>query len=431
MTGLRNGLNSDLMQASALLNITRAAGDRATREGNDRRLLLLLATRLAHRAMGRLPQAACRIGAATAFQMYAVPTTVPEDWQLLELIGLARSRCLLQRCYKLRPGEFASLAEEYPVVSALGDADAIFDLSRRLSASRAQTAQHLRLQSLIKQDLNAAQLRATVGTGSSVDPAVDLDEQIRELFESRRFLRIRFRFASEMAGMTEASAPSSSSRDLVAKACLLCGDPQAARDIWQQISGADEDANVSVSIGMTYLVELDHSARSGISSTPSTRILRISKPIVRLRSVIWSSETRHLPSTSVISRSTFRRFQRACSSSAKGCGSLRINMSATQTRSVGRLPASRPSTVRTDPGAAIKLKPADRRIQSSCDRFRSRPSRHSVGVGANSPQPIRNARRFDPQHGKQFTHMVRGAWFAVNHKQPLAAGLWSEQRNCF
>jgi Flp pilus assembly protein TadD len=132
-------------------------------------------------------------------------------------------------------------------------------LSQQLSASRAQSAQHLRLQSLIKQSLNAAHLRATVGPGAVVDPAVDVDDQIQELFEARRFLRIKARFAAEMTGTNAAAPASTSARELVARACLLCGDPQTAREIWQQISGADESPPAGLGLGMTYLVEQDHS----------------------------------------------------------------------------------------------------------------------------------------------------------------------------
>jgi hypothetical protein len=246
------------MEASALLNIARAAGDRVTKESTDRRLLLLLAMRLARREIDDVPHAACRIGANAAFQMYAVPTTSPEDWQLLELIGPARSRYLLQRCHEIRPGDFALLSEEYAVVSALCDADAIYIISQLLSASKARIAQHVRLQSLVKQSLNATHLRATTGTGSLIDPTAEVDDQVRELFESRRFMRIRARFAADTSGKNAAVPLSATSRDLVAKACLLCGDPQTARAIWQQGSDAEDDSHVSLSIGMTYLVEQDH-----------------------------------------------------------------------------------------------------------------------------------------------------------------------------
>jgi tetratricopeptide (TPR) repeat protein len=249
---LRNGLNSDLMEASALLNIARAAGDRATAEGTDRRLLLLLAMRIARGAIDDMPHAACRIGANATFQMYAVPNTAPEDWQMLEIMGLARSRYLLQRCQELLPGDFGTLAEEYAVVSALGDADEIYVVSQQLAASKAQTAPHVRLQSLVKQNLNSAHFRATVGTGSLIDPAGDVDDQIGELFESRRFLRIKTRFAADSSPL------STTSRDRIAQACLVCGDPQAALAIWQQASNADEDSHNSVGMGIAHLVEQDH-----------------------------------------------------------------------------------------------------------------------------------------------------------------------------
>jgi tetratricopeptide (TPR) repeat protein len=255
---LRNGLNSDLMEASALLNIARAAGDRETQGENDRRLLLLLATRLARRAISHAPHPAYRIGAAAAFQMYAVPTTAPEDWQLLEIIGLARSRYLLRLCQELRPTDFSTLAEEYAVVSALGDADASFDLSQQLTASRAQTSQHIRLQSLVKQNLNAAHLRATLGQGGLMDPEIGVDQQIHALFESRRFLRIRVLYAADMSRLQAVSQASVASRDLIARACLLCGHPQTARSVWQQTFDEHQESQTSVSIGMTYLAEQDY-----------------------------------------------------------------------------------------------------------------------------------------------------------------------------
>jgi hypothetical protein len=263
--GLRSGLNSDLLEAAALLNIARAAGDRETESGTDRRVLLLLAMRLAHGAKGRLPHPACRIGAGAAFQMYGAPTTAPQDWQLLEIIGSARSLYLLERCEEIRPGDFASLAEEYAVVSSLGDADAIYILARQLSDSRAQTAQHLRLQSLVKQSLDAAKFRAATGPGGLVDPTAEADEQIGEFFEARRFIRIRSRFAKEMSAGDSALAASNASRHRVAVACLVCGDPGSARSIWQRLSESEEESEPEekshshVGLGMTYFAEHLHS----------------------------------------------------------------------------------------------------------------------------------------------------------------------------
>src|SRR5262249_38262824 len=153
-----------------------------TQAGTDRRLLLLLAARLARDEVDRLPYSACEIGAAAAFQMYAVPTTAPEEWQFLELLGPARARPLLQRCQQLRPGEFAPLADEYNLVSGLGDPDAIYLASRKISASKARNAQHVRLKSLLKQGLVVAHLRASAGPGGFIDPEDEIDEQVLELF---------------------------------------------------------------------------------------------------------------------------------------------------------------------------------------------------------------------------------------------------------
>jgi hypothetical protein len=260
MQGLRGGLDADLLEASALLNIAQAAGERATKEGTDRRVLLLLAARIARDSIDRLPQAACRIGAVAAFRMYAAPTTPPVDWQILESIGLARARYLLRRCQDLQSNDFATLAEEYTVVSALGDPDAIYDAARRLSAAKAQTAQQSRMQALVKRNLNANYFRSTIGTDTLVDPESTADEQVRELFESRRFLRIRARFAVEPSDGIAAAPAFESSRDLVALSCLLCGDPQSARTVWRRASGGDDDSRISLGVGMTHMAEQDHAS---------------------------------------------------------------------------------------------------------------------------------------------------------------------------
>jgi len=255
---LRNGLNRELMEASALVNIARAAGDRATQAGADRRLLLLLAARLAQGEIERLPAAACQIGAAAAFQMYAVPITSPEEWQLLEMLGPARSRYLLQRCQEFGPGEFAPLADEYNIVCGLGDADAVYLASRKISGSAARTAQHVRLRSLVKQGLGVAHFRASAGPGGFIDPEDEIDRQVLDLFTSRRFLRIKARFAADASNLHATLPESGASRDIVARACLVCGDPQSARKIWQQSSDREDQSRCHAGIGISYLAEQDH-----------------------------------------------------------------------------------------------------------------------------------------------------------------------------
>ena len=83
---------------------------------------------------------------------------------------------------------------------------------------------------------------------------------MRELFESRRFLRIRARFAVEPSEGNAAAPAFESSRDLVALSCLLSGDPKSARSVWQRTAGAEEDSRISVGIGMTHLAEQEHSS---------------------------------------------------------------------------------------------------------------------------------------------------------------------------
>jgi tetratricopeptide (TPR) repeat protein len=173
------------------------------------------------------------------------------------LTGPARARYLLQRCQALRPGNFGSLSEEYHLVSVLGDADAIYLLSRQLLASKARTGQQVRLRSLVEQSLNFAQFRAAAGPGALTNPAAEVDEQVRELFESRRFMRISARFATEMSA-AEAGSSESQSHDLVAKACLICGDPASARNIWGQMPDAENDSYTQVCLGMACLAEQDH-----------------------------------------------------------------------------------------------------------------------------------------------------------------------------
>ncbi len=127
------------MEATALLNIANSYSDPEPAKGIDRRVLLLLAMRLAKEAAEINPLLANRTAAQCTIQLYRFPTTKPEKWQLLELLGPARSRRLLRRCHDVRPNDFSSLAEEFAVVSTVGDPDAIQAVSHELAFAPART----------------------------------------------------------------------------------------------------------------------------------------------------------------------------------------------------------------------------------------------------------------------------------------------------
>ena len=255
---LRDGINGHLMEASALLNIALAAGPRSTNAGIDRRVLLLLARRLSHQAERQLPVPAWRISSQVAFQMYATPTTPPDEWQLLELLGPARSRHLLHRGRSVNGDNLGLLLDEIAIATAVADPDAIYFLSGQIAAGHAQSPQEFRLKSLVEQNMQLAYARSMHDPSTVFDLAVDTNDQIRRLYKGRRFERIKAEFGGRPSDGTAIAEVTADVADLIARSCLICGDPQSARELWLRAEHGESSPSPSAGIGMTFLVEQEH-----------------------------------------------------------------------------------------------------------------------------------------------------------------------------
>ncbi len=177
------------------------------------------------------------------------------------------------------------------------------------------------MQSLVKRSLQIPRFAAVTGDDSAFDVEVDNDRQIRELFNSRRFLQLNEIYSSLLLGKELELEDLAAAQEWVAKAALLCGETQTAREIWQQMAADDPGTStIPTRLGFTWLVEAEHTALGPSSKKPSSKTRTILKLVPLWRSASWKKAMRLGLSASARGLWKHKRFPRVSRSLPNGCG---------------------------------------------------------------------------------------------------------------
>jgi hypothetical protein len=249
----------ELREAAVLMKIAQTMGKRSTDRGVDRRLLVLNAMRLARQSRDRLPERSAPLAmlARASLQLYGYPSREPGQSAPLELLGVARSRFLFRRCREIGDSDFSTLSDEYTLITALGDIDAAYPVGVLLVDTTPPDERGSRFLVMVRQTLISRQKSQTV----LPDSVHDQKQLVDRLMQSRRFQEAQDTFwpVFEKGEAMDEPRLSWETRDRIATACLLSGNPQRARKVWGVVSReGDNKSLIETRVGFSFLVEDDH-----------------------------------------------------------------------------------------------------------------------------------------------------------------------------
>lgn len=254
-----DGTAANLREGAMLLKIASTMGQSSEERDVDRQLLILNAMRLFRECRDRLPDSPVplRFLAHAAIRLYGYPSKKSTAWRPLELLGVARGRLLLRHCREQFTPEFRTLSEEFTLVVTLGDIEAAYPIGIKLTEMTPPDDRGSRFLAAVRRTLVS---KPTVNV-SLPERTPEQERLVGELFEARRFQELQdlFRPIFENQNAGDEIHFSWETCDRIATACLLCGDPQGARDLWGAIPPkVVKQTDIDTRLGLAFLVEEDY-----------------------------------------------------------------------------------------------------------------------------------------------------------------------------